>query len=116
MHNPFEGGPEPIWAQLGDTEEAELEVELRTQVALIDSIQPTGDPIADARKYDEVTNNGRLKHQLDSREAALRHLVEERQDYLTAAPLDPDTEPVPAQICAKNLEAASRLLDYYGIS
>jgi hypothetical protein len=100
----------------GDKPEGgEDQAEQETHLSKLDSINPTGDPVADFRTFDEITNNGRLSESTTNPQMALRRMVVARQDAQEELK-DQGDDASYLQLMGKTAETLTRLLEAYGVT
>lgn len=116
MTNSFEQPPEANQLALEtDSQQPSFDAEQLRLLDAVDALQPTGDPVADGKAFDEVTNQGRLESLYDSPERSLE-LLRNRRDQRRAMLADNGSSEKTFKdaILAKDLEALERILSYYG--
>ncbi len=115
MTTSIEGFPDPQ-ESVPTPQEAHFDPEEQAKLDEIDALMPTGDAVADGKKWDEFLNNGRFSPNFDTPEQTLRVLLGTREalDRVAAETTDADHHLYRTTLRAKELAALNRILDHYG--
>jgi hypothetical protein len=84
-------------------------------LAELDQLMPSGDPVLDATRYDQMTNQGLMHFENNSQSTVLIHLVSMRESYRNRLASAPEGRINYRELMSKSIETVTRILDFYGV-